>query len=233
MKRPSVRTLSLGSVGVLGTVVAAFLPALCFGAQAGKGSASPKPPAAILGIRPGMDLDDAHELLQKLGGVSAASQASGAAAQDAHTKPQPAPNRDADQRDADKPAAPAKDKDAVRPKQAAADEDSDEGHQEAWKLRGTFYATLALASDDKGHVLWVTGFARPGKELPFAQLGDTKQTSALSPSFAVWNVIIPHKSYRVVARGKGGKASVITMLTLAQANPNGIFSPQIVPTSRH
>lgn len=228
MNRLSVRTLSLGSVGVLGTVVAAFLPALCLGAQAGKGSASPKPPAAILGIRPGMDLDDAHELLQKLGGVSAASQAKGLDDQDAHTKPQPVPDRDAD-----KPAAPTKDKDAARPKQAAADEDSDEGHREAWKLRGTSYATLALASDDKGHVLWVTGFARPGKELPFAQLGDTKQTAALSPSFAVWNVIIPHKSYRVVARGKGGKASVITMLTLAQANPNGIFSPQVVPSARH
>ncbi len=227
MNRPSVRTLSPITIGL----AAAFLPALCFGAQAGKGSASPKPPAAILGIRPGMDLDDAHELLQKLGGVSAASQAKGLDNQDAHTKLQPAPNRDADQRDADT-AVPAKDKDAARPKQAAADEDSDEGHQEAWKLRGTPYATLALASDDKGHVLWITGFARPGKELPFAQLGDTKQTAALSPSFAVWNVIIPHKSYRVVARGKGGKASVITMLTLAQANPNGIFSPQVVSPSR-
>lgn len=212
MNRTPAAITSRVSLGL----AAAFLPALCFGAQAAKrGGVPPKLPAAILGVRPGMDLDNAHALLLKQGGAEAAD------------PPKSTPK----DRDAEKPSAPGTDKEAARPKPAVPAEDDDEGHQEAWTLRGTPYARVALAADDKGHVLWITGFVRPGQEMPFAQLGDTNLAAATSPSFAVWNVIIPHKLYRVVARGNRGKASVVSMLTLAAANPNGIFSPQIVPSS--
>lgn len=211
--RPAAKIPLLAVIGL----AAAFLPAPLLGAQAAKGGAVPRLPAALLGIRPGMDLDDAHALLQKQGGTPASSPKAGIA-----------PSPDADTH----PALPP-DKNALRSKPAPADQDDNQGHQEAWKLRRSPYASVALASDDKGHVLWVTGFARPGQEMPFAQLGDTKAAAATGPTFTIWNVIAPYKSYRVVARGRGGKASVVSLLTLTMANPNGIFSPQVIPPSSH
>lgn len=208
-------------------LAAAVLPALFVTARAEAAPVSGKLPVAILGIRPGMDLDDAHALLRKQGAFTSADTGKNAAHKDMD-KAKPA---DADA-DRDKSDALPKDKDALKSKPPASDEDDDEGHQEAWKLRSTPYSQIALASDDKGHVLWVTGFVRPGKEIPFASLGDTKQTAAVSPAFAVWNVIVPYKSYRVVARGRGGKASTVSMLTLTMANPNGIFSPAVVPARK-
>jgi hypothetical protein len=90
----------------------------------------------------------------------------------------------------------------------------DGGRKEAWTLKGTDYATLAFKTDGTGKVVWVSAFARPGKEVPFSKLGDLSK-AATSNSQAVWNVETPHGGYRLVAKGAGGKASVVYLLSLA------------------
>lgn len=89
----------------------------------------------------------------------------------------------------------------------------DGGRKEAWTLKGTDYATVAFKTDGKGKVVWVSAFARPGKEILFSKLGDLSKGAA-SDSQAVWNVETPKGGYRLVAKGAKGKASVVYLLSL-------------------
>lgn len=90
----------------------------------------------------------------------------------------------------------------------------DGGRKEAWTLKGTDYATLAFKTDGKGRVVWVSAFARPGKEIPFSKLGDLSKAAQAPGSQAVWNIETPQGGYRLVAKGANGKASVIYLLSL-------------------
>jgi hypothetical protein len=89
------------------------------------------------------------------------------------------------------------------------------GRKEAWALRGTNYATVALQADREGRVVWITGFARPGKEIPFARLGNLTTATVATETRAVWNVPTPSGGYRVIAKGENGKARVVSILSLA------------------
>lgn len=91
----------------------------------------------------------------------------------------------------------------------------DGGRKEAWTLKGTDYATLAFKTDGKGKVVWVSAFARPGKEIPFSKLGDLSKAARAADSQAIWNVETPQGGYRLVAKGPNGKASVVYLLSLA------------------
>lgn len=89
------------------------------------------------------------------------------------------------------------------------------GRKEAWALRATSYATVALQTDREGRVIWITGFVRPGKEISFATLGNLSAAALATDKKAVWNVVTPGGGYRVIAKGENGKARVISILSLA------------------
>ena len=89
----------------------------------------------------------------------------------------------------------------------------DGGRKEAWTLKGTEYASLAFKTNGRGTVVWVSAFARPGKEVPFSKLGDLSKAAA-SDSQAIWTIETPQGGYRLVAKGAKGKASVVYLLTL-------------------
>lgn len=90
----------------------------------------------------------------------------------------------------------------------------DGGRKEAWTLKETDFATLAFKSNSAGKIVWVSAFARPGKELPFAKLGDPAKATSFSTSQAIWNVGSERNGYRLVAKGAEGKASVVYLLSL-------------------
>ena len=156
---------------------------------AGSALAAPAPlpatsaPGTILGLRPGMDRDDADAALKPLGTTP------GMADEDA--------------------------KDKVAPKAAKAGGDEEEGHSELWTLRGTPYAQIVVKADPGGHVSWVTGFVRPGQEIPFARFGDTKTALVFRDGLAVWNVPRPGAPYRLIARGMKGRARSVSLISLA------------------
>ena len=87
--------------------------------------------------------------------------------------------------------------------------------KEAWALKKTEYATIAYSTDKDGRIRWVTGFVRQGREIPFASLGDLAQTTRKSDTEAVWNVRTPEGGYRLVAKGGGGRARVVYLLSLS------------------
>lgn len=89
------------------------------------------------------------------------------------------------------------------------------GRKEAWALRATNYATVALQADREGHVVWITGFVRPGKEIPFSKLGSLSSATVATDKKTVWNVTTTGGGYRVIAKGENGKARVVSILSLA------------------
>jgi hypothetical protein len=96
------------------------------------------------------------------------------------------------------------------------DEEREEGGtKRCWRLKGTNYTSVALKTNQKGRVVWVTGFVRPSKELLFSELGDTSRALRATDSQAIWNVETPNGGYRLVAKGQNGRARVIYLLSLA------------------
>jgi hypothetical protein len=96
------------------------------------------------------------------------------------------------------------------------DEDKDEGGtKRVWRMKGTDYSSVALKTNAKGRVVWVTGFVRPSKELLFSELGDTSLAVRATDSQAIWNIATPNGGFRLVAKGQNGRARVIYLLSLA------------------
>jgi hypothetical protein len=89
------------------------------------------------------------------------------------------------------------------------------GRKEAWALRATNYATVALQVDRGGRVVWITGFVRAGKEIPFSKLGSLSSATVATDKKTVWTVTTPVGGYRVIAKGENGKARVVSILSLA------------------
>jgi hypothetical protein len=94
-------------------------------------------------------------------------------------------------------------------------EEREGGRKEAWTLKATDYTSVALQTDREGRVVWITGFLRPGKEIPFAKLGNLSSAIGLTDSRAIWNVATSDGGYRLVAKGQNHKARVIYLLSLA------------------
>jgi hypothetical protein len=88
------------------------------------------------------------------------------------------------------------------------------GRKEAWMLKKSDYNSVAYQADGAGRIQWVTGFVRRGKEIPFEKFGDLSRAAYKSDQEAVWNVERPGGNYRLIAKGTGGKASVVHLLAL-------------------
>lgn len=88
------------------------------------------------------------------------------------------------------------------------------GRKEAWTLKETDFATLAFKTNGRGRIVWLSVFARPGKEVAFAKLGDLTKATTLTKSQVIWNVGSAQGGYRLVAKGTEGKASVVYLLSL-------------------
>ncbi len=69
------------------------------------------------------------------------------------------------------------------------------------------------STDAAGRVVWVSGFVRPGQEIPFKELGDLARASAASASRVVWGVPTAHGGYRLIARGSGRRAQTVSLLS--------------------
>lgn len=90
------------------------------------------------------------------------------------------------------------------------------GRKEAWTLKDGEFSSVAYKTDAAGRIVWVTGFVRPGKEIPFSKIGDLARAAASDETEAAWNVEAHGgaRSYRLVAKGPKGKARVVYLLSL-------------------
>ncbi len=88
------------------------------------------------------------------------------------------------------------------------------GRKESWALESTDFSAVALKTNSKGEVVWISGFVRTEQAIPFANLGDVAATTRFTESEAIWNVETSEGGYRLVAKGQNGKAHVVYLLSL-------------------
>ena len=88
----------------------------------------------------------------------------------------------------------------------------DGGRRDVWALASGDFASVAVTTDARGKVVWVTGFLRPGREIPFSAFGDLETAFGRSDVRAVWEARNAHGAYRLSVRGVDGKARTVTLL---------------------
>lgn len=96
-------------------------------------------------------------------------------------------------------------------------EEREPGKKEAWMLKRSEFKSVALQTDSSAKIIWVSGFVREGREIPFARLGDLSAAIRSTQSEAIWNVADERGRYRLVAKGQDGRARVVYLLSLDSA----------------
>jgi len=89
---------------------------------------------------------------------------------------------------------------------------SDAEHTFSWQLVKTDYSSVSLKADEKGRITYIAAYLRPGKEMPFDEIGQLEKAPVLTDRVVAWDVVRPSRPLiRVVGRGSERKANSITM----------------------
>lgn len=88
------------------------------------------------------------------------------------------------------------------------------GRKEAFILRDSEFAWVAFKTGHSGSLKWVSANLRKGEEIPFSNLGDLDAADSANDYQAIWIVATDKGGYRLVAKGQGGKASIVYLLAL-------------------
>ena len=113
-----------------------------------------------------------------------------------------------------------------RPKEEK-EEESEEGEQKVlWELARTDYSFVFVKANEKGKITYLSGFLRPGKQIPFGKIGDTNKAPIQNAELIAWDVLRPNQPLsRVIATGSGDrKANNIMIFAVKRATLN--VSPQ-------
>ncbi len=105
-------------------------------------------------------------------------------------------------------------------------EDSEKGEQDnesrvLWQLAKSEYSAVYIKADDKERITYLNAFLRPGKEIPFNKIGDTKKAPVQDSNIIAWDVIRPNRPlFRVVASGKDRRANSVTIFFVKRPRSN-------------
>jgi hypothetical protein len=103
---------------------------------------------------------------------------------------------------------------AARPSvEAAKETDHDEEERKVlWQLAKSDFSSVLVKADEEERITYITGFLRPGKEIPFDKIGQTEKAPILTDRTVAWDVVRPNQPLvRVLARGEKRKATSITI----------------------
>ena len=97
--------------------------------------------------------------------------------------------------------------------EAAKEAEHDEEERKVlWQLAKSDFSSVLVKADDKERITYITGFLRPGKEIPFEKIGQTEKAPILTDRTVAWDVVRPNQPLiRLVARGDKRKAKSITL----------------------
>ncbi len=88
------------------------------------------------------------------------------------------------------------------------------GRKQGFILESSEYAWIAYKAGHSGKLKWVSANLRSGKEIPFSELGDLGTADSANEFQVIWNVARSDSSYRLVAKGQSGMASIVYLLAL-------------------
>jgi hypothetical protein len=104
---------------------------------------------------------------------------------------------------------------AHRPKEEE-EEDNKEGERKVlWELVGTQYGFVFVKADEKERITYLSGYLRPGKEIPFSKIGEMQKAPIQTPQLIAWDVVRPKQPpSRVIASGEHHKANSIMVFVV-------------------
>jgi hypothetical protein len=99
--------------------------------------------------------------------------------------------------------------------------EGDEGERKVLcELKENDFASIFLKADEQNRVIYMIGVLRPGKEIPFASIGEVEKAPVRTDHEIAWDVVRPNKSLlRVVANGSNSKAASITIFAVRPKLP--------------
>jgi hypothetical protein len=101
------------------------------------------------------------------------------------------------------------------PKHPPKEEDEGSESKVLWQIAKTDYSVVFVKANAEKKITYINGFLRPGKEIPFGKIGETKKAPVQDPKSIAWDVLRPNRPlFRVVASGAGERASSITMFVV-------------------
>ena len=111
---------------------------------------------------------------------------------------------------------------AHRPKEEKEEGEGEQGERKVlWELAKSDYAFVFVKADDKEKITYVSGFLRPGKEISFEKIGETKKAPVQDANTIAWDVLRPkHPAFRVVASGSEHKAKSIMIFVVKRGGHN-------------
>jgi hypothetical protein len=84
-----------------------------------------------------------------------------------------------------------------------------------WQIEKGPFASVYVKANEKREIEEITGFVRPGEEIPFAQIGEVQKAPLQNDNAVVWDVIRPDRPrMRLVAEGSERKARVIKLFVV-------------------
>jgi hypothetical protein len=87
-----------------------------------------------------------------------------------------------------------------------------------WQIANTNYSAIFIKSDAEKKITYLNGVLRPGKEIPFDKIGETKKAPVQDANTIAWDVLRPNRPlFRVVANGVDRRASSITIFVVKRA----------------
>jgi hypothetical protein len=109
------------------------------------------------------------------------------------------------------PEHPPKEEGAPEQGDAEREREHEDEHKVLWQLAGTDYSAVFIKADPHDVITYIQAIARPGKEIPFAKIGELKKAPVQNASTIAWDVIRPKQPlFRVLARGSDSRANTIT-----------------------
>lgn len=94
-------------------------------------------------------------------------------------------------------------------------DEGESGHKVLFELEKTDYSSVFLKTDDKEKVTYILASLRPGKEVPFAQLGQVEKAPVHNDATVAWDLVRPKKPLiRIVGQGANEKARSITLFVV-------------------
>ena len=90
----------------------------------------------------------------------------------------------------------------------------DGGRRHTIALHETPFTYLIVITNAPGEVRRMSGFVRPGQEIPFEVLGDIESPSGSANASMFWDMMQEEASrkYRLVAKGNDRKAQVVFLI---------------------
>jgi hypothetical protein len=101
------------------------------------------------------------------------------------------------------------------PKHPPKEEEEGSETKVLWQIAETDYSAIFMRADAEKRITYFTAILRPGKEIPFEKIGETKKAPVQEANVIAWDVVRSKRPlFRVVAEGSDKKAKTITIFVV-------------------